>query len=256
MENKKGHHLWSAEKTPDGKMVVRRSRLERDDWDESELEYARNVAASVWGVFGAHMADVGLFNTTLDKANVDYLNKAASKLLGDNLKPSKPATWESLKGAFGKDAVEEAKALIAKGIKARVISKDMDIPLVMAYDLMDGYSDIDNNQLKKVLASVKSGKVNSKIASEIKTIYDEYAETNSHKIAIDEVAKKYFINYYGNFGEELVKEIKKRVRADLARRWLTKQGLDQAAIDYWQDYYGEYGRLLTKGDVTKERKAK
>ena len=68
------------------------------------------------------------------------------------------------------------------------------------------------------------------------------------KIAVDESAKSYWESYYGEYGKDLVSDVKKRVKADVAGEWLTKCGVDQVAADYWQNYFteGGYGKALTE----------
>jgi hypothetical protein len=76
--------------------------------------------------------------------------------------------------------------------------------------------------------------------------------TQCPKVAVDAKAEDYWKAYYGPYGEQLVKEVKKRIKADLAKIWLMKQGVDEAAAKYWQNYFTDenYGEELTK-DIPK-----
>ena len=125
----------------------------------------------------------------------------------------------------------------------------------MAAEIIDRFgSDVSN--LKSVVAAVKAGngtaKKFGKTARVVKDIYDHFSKTATHKLAIDEAARKYYEDYYGPFGKELTREIKRRVRADLAEAWLRKNGVDQYAVDYWSGYFsGGYGADLVR-DLAKK----
>lgn len=72
-------------------------------------------------------------------------------------------------------------------------------------------------------------------------------ESNSlHKQAVDDTAKAYWTAYFGDYGDQWVREIKRRVKADLMRAVLVKQGVDDTAAEYWSDYFGDYGDALVE----------
>lgn len=255
---KKTHRLWEVQTDGDD-VVIRRSQLERNDWDEATMEQARNVAASIWGVVGANMIDDPMFLMEVPSSLVVKLNKAANDLSKKACVPNVVLERSELYEKYSKEAVDEAMLAIAQGMKARRLSKYYNVPLVLAYDLMDKFADIDKKELLDIINTVRTGgllnkKLSSKTAAEVSVLWSEYSESGLHKVAIDDAAKEYWEKYYGPFGKELVRDIRKRVRADLAKKWLTKVGLDQAAIEYWSNYYGEYGKLLTREDIVKERK--
>lgn len=251
--------MWNAERDANGKLIVRRSVAERDDWSDEEIEYAQNVNASAWGLFGASLVDDPMFGNDFSTDLREHLNRSAKLLIKQGHRLDRVPSWRELKRAFGEELINDIRDHVSTGIKARQASKYFNIPLVMAYDVIDGYKEFDKKALKEVINSIKSEGFEKacnrfgKVAGEIGDIFGEYSETGSHKIAVDEAAKDYWVSYLGPFGAELIRDIKKRVRADMASAFLKKQGVDEAARKYYEDYYGNYGVLLTKGDVTKRR---
>jgi len=225
----------------------------RKFWNEDSLvkvgsasKESREVAAACWGLFGASLVDEELFTQKIPRPIVERFNAVAKQ----GYVTAKLRSWEELETAFGKERVAEVRKFIADGMKTRVISKTLDIPFVVAADVLDNF---DNNteQLKKIVAEVKKGRARSREAQKLEKIYNFYKKTGQHKLAVDEKAKSYYDAYYGAYGEQLTKEVKKRVRADLVGKWLRKNGVDAASVKYWQAYWGDYGSLLTS-DVAKK----
>ena len=113
--------------------------------------------------------------------------------------------------------------------------------------LVDGLLQAETSQVKTVIGMIRNGQRREAVtrygdvAVELSRIYTKYKSANSRRLAIDRSAKEYWESYLGPFGKEMVREIKKRVRADLAKAWLRKHGVDSAAAEYWSQYYGEYG---------------
>jgi hypothetical protein len=80
------------------------------------------------------------------------------------------------------------------------------------------------------------------------SVLDSYkkGECRLQKKAIDTTAKDYWKSYFGEYGEEWVRDVKRRFRADFVAAKLKMQGIDDTATDYYKNYYGEYGDELTK----------
>jgi hypothetical protein len=115
----------------------------------------------------------------------------------------------------------------------------------MTAELLDQFPNTDRSTLKEVVSMIKDGDRRTataefgKIAHKASKIIDYYRSSN-HKLAIDDKAKSYFESYFGMYGKDLVSEIKKRVRADLAKAWLKKGGVEASAADLWSKYYGAF----------------
>jgi hypothetical protein len=255
---KESHYLWSAEEV-DGKVNVRRSVAEREDWSDEEVEYAQAVNASAWGIFGASIVDDPMLSLSLSKEWADHLGKTASMLVSAGVELPEIPTWDKLKVAYGSDVIQDIRGHISIGIKARKIGKYLNVPLMFAYDVMEGYRDLDKTALRDVINTIRSEGVDEayskfgKVAGEIHDLFVEYSDTGAHKIAVDDIAKAYWIGLLGPNAIPMIEEVKKRVRADVISVYLKKHSVDQNAIDYYTKYYGHYGELLTKGDVSKKR---
>ena len=217
----------------------------------AKTKESREVAAACWGLFGASLVDEDLFSQKIPRPIVERFNAAAKKVATG----TKIYTWNELETAFGKERIAEVRKFVADGMKTRIVSKTLNIPLVMAVDVLDNFDEGTSN-LNKIVAEVKSGSVKSREAQKFEKIYNYYKKTGNHKLAVDEKAKAYYESYYQAYGEQLTKEVKKRVRADLVGKWLRKNGVDSGAVDYWSNYFSQensngYGALLTKDLATK-----
>lgn len=392
---KQSHHLWQSNATNDGDVMINRTKAEREDLDDLELYQARSAASL--GLWGASMTDLGQFSRLPHNASKHY-SKVARELQESGETAPKVMSWKNLNTAFGADKVCSVKESIEFGMKARLASKELNIPFVMAADLVEDWEKVGTAVLKDVIDSVKK-KAQSlnlfedpayqksdfqeetenyeqadNLTDEEKSLLEDFmyeaffdkddntfsltlvvgdnypleAEEASFvidqavrvapgfsqftatdygyasvlenkdqysdamdlyyelsnlygskldwnvddedkgyllkwlgspvnaskypkalvkkvqevlsspvpKIAIDQAAAEYYKAYYGPFGESLVKEVKKRVKADLSKLWMVKQGVDEAAAEYWSAYYADtgYGADMTK-DVKDRKKA-
>lgn len=240
---RQAHHLWCAEKDNSGKLRVVRSREEPEMFENEKKKEAKEVCAACWGLWGASLVD-GAFTTEIPRGVVARLSKVATEAQDCQ----RVYSWTELRKAFGVEAVDEIRKNISDGMKVRMASKYLDVPFLVAADIIDRFGSVNN--LKEVVAAVKSGRTASiakhgKAGSVIQGIIAKF--DSNRKLAIDEAAKKYYEDYYGPFGKELTREIKRRVRADLAEAWLRKNGVDQKAVEYWSGYFsGGYGADMVK----------
>jgi len=250
MSERKSHHLWSAERDGD-QIQVHRSKLE-PEFEEEAIE----VCASLWGLWGATLVDNSQFSKAIPTPTVTQFNSTVAKIKQGAESP-RVYSWAELRKAFGTEEVSSIRAFVRDGMRTRLASRDLNIPFVMAADVINAFEDMDRSSIKAALKMIKAGeqgKVVTKYGSagkDLIQIYDEYATTGSYKIAIDESARNYFESYYGPYGKDLVAEIKKRVVADITKTWMVKNGVDEAAADYWSNYFADgYGAELIK-DVEK-----
>lgn len=245
---KLGHHLWSAERDGDS---VRVTRAQPEETQEAEEVAAKEVAASMWGLLGATLIDNPQFQKTLPKPIVSRMNASVSRI-ESGVEVPRLYTWKELKIAFGEEKISEIRRFIRDGMRVRIASRDLNIPFIMAADVIDAFKDVDGKTIKTALDLIKSGKEKvamkkfGKVAGELYQFYDEYKDSGMYKLAVDETARRYFEDYYGPYGKDLVAEIKKRVVADLAKTWMTKSGVDDVAAEYYSSYWAEYGRELIK----------
>ena len=139
-------------------------------------------------------------------------------------------------------------------MKVRQASKFLNLPFVLTADLIEDIEVIGKVAVRDIVSRIKAGKVKEALdeygapATKVVNLFKEAHKLQNHKIAVDEAAKKYWEDYYGEYGAQLVKEVKKRVRADLAYEWLRKCGIDEVASKYWQNYFSDsdYGKALTE----------
>jgi hypothetical protein len=249
---KQSHHLWQSNATRDGDVIVNRTKAEREDLDDLEL-YQAKAAASL-GMWGASMTDLRQFSRLPHNASKHY-SKVAKELQDAGETAPKVMSWAKLSKAFGADKVASVKESVEFGMKARLASKELNIPFVMAADLVEDWEKVGTAVLKEIVDTVKEGKTSSAPKALVKKVR-QVLSSSIPKIAIDQAAAEYYKAYYGPFGESLVKEVKKRVKADLVKLWMVKQGVDEAAAEYWSAYYSDtgYGADMTK-DVKDRKKA-
>jgi len=248
MIEKDAHHLWSATKDEDGNINLSRSRLEKERFADVDINMKKKMtraATIVWGLFGASLVDDQVLSSDVPLSIANNFNKAASKLSYKDA--PRIYSWDELRVAFGNDVIADIRKNISDGMKYRMASKYLGVPFVIAVDIVNELNNVDKHDVKNVISHVKKGYKSvaidkfGKIAQKVIQVLDKSTEVG-HKIAIDNSAEKYWENYYGPYGKELVREIKKRVRADLANEWLRKNGVDEAAAKYWSEYYGAYGQ--------------
>ena len=250
---KDAHHMWNAETDNDGKVVVNRTNAEREDLDE--YEFARQVSASAWGLFGASLLDeVGSIRASkMPQAVKDRMAVVANELKEAGDFGPEVKSWDQLDREYDKDTMEELRGYVAHGMKTRQASKFFNLPFVATADILEDAEVIGKKAMKDIVDRVKTGKADEAVedygtpAAKVASVYEE-AKQGLCKMAVDESAKAYWESYYGEYGEQLVKDVKKRVKADVAFEWLTKCGVDQACADYWQSYFteGGYGKALTE----------
>lgn len=242
--SRNAHHLWSAYKDENGGIKVVRSKMEPEEFDNDSIdkEASREVSNAYWGLWGASLVDTDLFSNNISSGIVDRMNVVASKM--SRKEASKRLySWSELRKAFGTDIVNEVRKNVSDGMRIRVVSKYLDVPFIMTADLIDHFGDSNKQELKDIVDLVKSGHVKKAVqefgekAEVVDNICKYYSKTGSTKLAVDDNAKRYFEDYYGPFGKELVREIKKRVRADLIDSWMKKAGVNDQAREYWSAYY-------------------
>ena len=249
--DKKAHHVWSAEADERGVPVVRREKLEKEAFDgitasrrsASSGPLARKVAAekcaAYLGLFGADLVDNPTLVSAIPAGVVRRFNAATRNEASPRI-----YTWNELRKAFNAEHVDHARKAIADGIKVRLASKYLDLPFVITADVLDQISDLPREAIKCAVDHIKTGAnvlVDKVALSRVANVLSTYTGSGSYKMAADNTAQSYWENYYGPYGKELVKEVKKRVRADLAHKWLHKNGVDSAAAEYWKGYFGAYG---------------
>jgi hypothetical protein len=250
---KDAHHLWEAE-TEDGKLKLRRVKNLDEDAMVANLDkvVATKIASApdvedtlmaCMGVWGATLVDDDLFTRPIAKPIVARFNQVI-----DNEVP-KVYSWDELGKAAGHQKIEKVRKAIANGMKTRLVSKEFNVPFLVAADLIDKLDGFDKGALKEAIDAVKHNKTakSSKYASlPIKDVATAFSRFAGMKLAVDAKAQAYFIDYFGPYGQELVAEIQRRVRSDIAYKWLRKNGVDEVAAEYWKNYFSEggYGEAL------------
>lgn len=253
-KRKRSHHLWSAGRSENGSINISRAKSERDDYpttgdnEMSVKEEMRETCAAIWGLIGADMAESKTLHNRIPDNIVQRFNESF-KTANDN-SPS-IHSWDRISSAFGEDVIEEIKTSVVNGFKIRLASRTYSVPFLLAAEILDDLGQVSRRNAKNIINLIKDGNSTlairkyGRVASRIAGSYREHIQTRP-KIAVDEKAKSYWQEYYGPFGSELVREVKKRVRADLAKEWMKKYGVDEKAAEYWSNYYGEYGEQWVK----------
>ena len=250
---RKSHPLWRAEKDEAGKVLVHRAENERDNLED--FGYTQAAVASAWGLFGAGLVDhSGFDNEEMPVSIRDRFNLVAQQLRDSGEVPPKVRSWEALTKVLGEKKIAEIRESVAQGIKVRQASKYFNLPFVVTADLIEDSEVIGRKNMKAVVDMVRSGKKKvavsqyGKVAQKVANLYEISKKTGNHKLAIDDTAKSYWEDYYGEYGKQLIKEVKKRVRADVAYEWLRRCGVDDVAAKYWQNYFSDsdYGKALTE----------
>lgn len=235
---KDAHHLWRGERDESGKIRITRTEAEREMFDQDE---AREVAAACWGLYGASLTDSPTLTNPIPRSVAKRFNESAR-----NQEAPRVRSWDELRKAFGNDTIREIRADIADGMRVRMASVYLDLPFVATKDVLDAVGDTDKYEVREIVRAVRSGKIlearkkYGRRVSEVSRIYKRHMIAG-RKLAVDDKAEKYWEDYYGPYGSELIREVKKRVKADLAERWMTKHSVDEQAARYYANYYGEYG---------------
>jgi hypothetical protein len=252
METKReAHHMWEAERE-DGKLRVKRTKYQDEDEvlasKKARREASRKIVAeesalACLGIWAATLVDDDLFTREIPKPIVARFNVVR------DIEAPKVYSWQELDRAVGVEKLAKVRKIIANGMKTRLISKDLGVPFLVAAEVIDRLDGMDKDLVKKAVEDVKRGDLrvaNKKYGSIIKDVGEAFAKFAGKKLAVDDKAKRYFEDYFGPYGQELVSEIQRRVRADLAYKWLRKNGVDEAAAEYWKNYFSEggYGEAL------------
>lgn len=257
----RAHHLWSLHSSED-RLGVKRNKMDddlmedkyNDEVPKEAMKRIRNkradsdvsrddINAVYWGLFGASLVDDKTLSSSIPMSIVNRFNATN----GVSSEVPNIYGWDKLIAAFGEENIKSLKKDVSFGIQTRMASKYLNIPFLAAADIIYGMDNVDHDQVKKVIGMIRDGEKKNAVrkygvlAIRIARIYDKYKDPDNRRIAIDRSAKDYWESYLGPFGKEMVREVKKRVRADLAKAWLRKHGVDNAAAEYWSKYYGEYG---------------
>lgn len=257
---KESHHMWGLE--DDGKLMVQRNRAERnEEFDEMIAQRtarktaaikreAQNTNTKLWGLFGARQVDNEVLDSEIPKAIVARFNEV-HKTIGE-VAP-RVYTWDELRKAFGPKVIASIRRDVASGMRIRTASKYLNLPFLAASDVVYDLNEVDQRVIKRALTLIREGKRRQavikygKVAQKLARIYDRAVKEGNRKVAIDQEAATYYEDYFGPYGKELVREIKKRVAADLAGNWLRKNGVDAVAAEYWAAYFTDnnYGKMMT-----------
>lgn len=254
-EKREAHHLWNAERE-DGKIRIQRTKAEKDDWEEEvekktasrreasmDKSAGKQTAQAMWSVFGASLVDDSALTSEIPKSVAQRLNACVDEAQNA---PSIP-TWDEIRTAYGAENVDEARQNIANGMHDRIASKFYDLPLAVTAEIRATLPDVGKEHVKAMLDAVRSGKVADVVrvygddARKVARIYNKARVTGMYKLAVDQDAKKILEDYWGPFGKELTRSIQKRVRADLAERWMRRHAVDEPAAKVFSAYFGEYG---------------
>jgi hypothetical protein len=202
-----------------------------------------DLSAVYWGLFGASLVDDKTLSSEIPRAIASRFNVTTRTNAGVT---PQVYDWEKLSKVFGEEKIAAIRKDISKGIQTRLASKYFNVPFLAAAEIVYDM-DANHEDVRGAISMIRQGNRREaesrygELAVELSKVYDYYKNPVNRKLAIDTAAKDYWEAYMGPFGKEMVREIKKRVRADLAQAWLRKHGVDDAAAKYWSDYYGAYG---------------
>lgn len=255
--DKRAHHMWSAERE-DGKLKIRRTK-HADEEEMFQKKRSRRIAKRTQDQADSAMACLGIWAATC--VDDELLTREIAQPIVARFNTVRPGsaprvhTWAELNQVVGAQKFARIRAAITDGIRTRFASKLYNVPFLIAAELIDRLDGIDMNVMRKAIAGVKAGDktASRKYGSVVHDIKSAFAKFGGMKLAIDDKAKRYFEDYFGPYGQELVADIQRRVRADLAYIWLSKRGVDEAAAEYWSSYFSEggYGALMV-GDIARK----
>jgi hypothetical protein len=234
-----------------------------------EAENKRLAFVQHWATYGAVLADQILLAPNLSEKTKTAMLSTFSATRGvaevaKSLGHSKAASWDSLKEYAGEKATETVRNFVYAGLQSRMMSRDLNLPLAMTMELRGDIGKMPRKHastLRLGLTEMKTASIQDKTALELMKLYGadtvkKWSEVLAKykkgelrlqkKTAIDTTAKNYWTAYFGEYGDEWVRDVKRRLRADLVAAKLKMQALDDTATDYWSNYYGEYGDELTK----------
>ena len=233
---KTSHHMWSAEKE-DGKLMVRRTKNADEESVFAEKK-ARRTASRKQSTQKSAMACLGVWAATL--VDDELLTREIARPIVARFNAVRPDdaprvhTWAEIGRAVGQEKLAASRQAVSDGMRMRLVSKSLNVPFLVAAELIDKLDGMDMKVMKAAVASVKSGNrtASRKYGSIARDIQSAFARFGGMRLAVDDKAKRYFTDYFGPYGQELVADIQRRVRADLAYKWLTKNGVDEAAAEY------------------------
>jgi len=254
---KTSHHMWEAEREG-GKVRVRRTKNADEESVFAEKK-ARRTASRAKNTEESAMACLGVWAATL--VDDELLTREIAQPIVARFNAVRPDaapqvhTWAELGRVLGEQKLAASRQAVSDGMRTRLVSKNLNVPFLVAAELIDKLDGMDMKVMREAVASVKQGNKTAarKYGSVARDIQSAFARFGGMKLAVDDKAKKYFESYYGPYGVELVADIQRRVRADLAYKWLTKNGVDEAAAEYWSSYFSEggYGALMV-GDIARK----
>ena len=255
-KSKRAHHMWEAEKE-NGKLRIKRTKHADEESLFAEKQ-ARRTASIKQSQEEAAMACLGVWAATL--VDDELLTREIAQPIVARFNAVRPEdaprvhTWAQIGKVITGQKLAAVKRAVSDGMRTRLVSKSLNVPFLVAAELIDKMDGMDMKVMRAAVASVKQGNrvAAKKYGSIARDIQSAFARFGGMRLAVDDKAKKYFEDYFGPYGVELVADIQRRVRADLAYKWLTKHGVDAAAAEYWSSYFSEngYGAQLV-GDVAK-----
>lgn len=242
-----------------------------------------------FGSFGATLTDT--FEQPIPRSVVAKLNRLAQmakscaqcrgagcvQCMGRNA--TRIASWESLQKFAPQNVIYAVLDNIKAGMHARRASKVANIPFAVAYELREDIAPMPPQEARAIFSMAKNvrtatvddaafGELAGKVGPEFATHLAMHVLAYRNKalafqrVAVDQTAEDYWKAYFGDYGAQWVREIKRRVKADLMQVMLVKQGVDETAAKYWSNYFGDYGEKLVeevdraskKKEVTAARK--
>lgn len=232
--------------------------------------------------YGAALAD--MFDQQLPQVTAASMRKLAEESKGCackgvgcedcmGRKATRVATWQSLQQVINRpEDLKRAITAVAAGMRARRVSREANIPLAIAYELRDDLAAIPAREARELFALAKNVRIASiedkSFSVLAERVGEEFAQyltdhvlayrkqaLKFQRCAVDQTARDYWKAYYGEYGEQWIREIKRRIKADLVKAALLKQAVDDAAAEYWSNYYGDYGdRLVEEVDRASAKK--
>ena len=247
-------------------------------------EKAAAFVSQHFSSYGAAMIDE--FEKPISRTTVAQINKLAQEAkVCENCKgkgceqcmgrqATRASSWTSLQQFTTPDVIKGICTSVRAGMDARFVSKAANIPFAIAFELRDDIAPMPANDARAIFAMAKNvrtatledtafgelaGRVGADFATHLASCVLAYRkkELSFQRTAVDQTAQDYWKAYFGEYGDQWVREIKRRVKADLVRVALTKQGVDATAAEYWSNYYGDYGdKLVEEVDrATKKKKS-
>lgn len=246
-------------------------------------EKAAAFVSQHFGSFGAMLADM-VDDQSIPRATVAQINKLAQEAKSCEQcegkgceqcmgrQATRTASWASLQKFTTQDVLKGICSSVKAGLDARRVSKVANIPFAVAYELREDIAPIPPNEARAIFAMAKNvrtatlddtafgelaGRVGAEFATHVASHLIAYRqkELRFQRTAVDQTAEDYWKAYFGEYGDQWVREIKRRVKADVVRASLVKQGVDETAADYWSNYYGDYGDKLVE-EVDRSTKKK